>query len=48
MFTKQLLATNRASYTQGPLKYACNLAVRDGAQVIVVADFAPAPSYMGV
>jgi nucleotide-binding universal stress UspA family protein len=47
VFTKILLATDGSSHAQEALRYACDLALRDGAQVIVVHAFAPVPSYMG-
>ena len=47
MFTKILLATDGSSHAKEALKYACDLALRDGAQVIVVHAFAPVPSYLG-
>lgn len=47
MFTKILLATDGSSHAQEALKYACDLALRDGAQVIVVHAFAPVPTYLG-
>lgn len=47
MSAKILLATDGSSHAEEVLKYARDLALRDGAQVIVVHAFAPAPSYMG-
>lgn len=47
MFTKILLATDGSSHAKEALKYARDLALRDGAQVIVVHAFAPVPSYVG-
>jgi len=47
VFTKILLATDGSSRAQEALKYACDLALRDGAQAIEI-PFAPVPSYMGV
>ena len=47
MFTKILLATDCSSHAQEALKCACALALRDGAQVIVVHTFAPVPTYLG-
>ena len=45
--TKILLATDGSSHAEEALKYARDLALRDGAQVIVVHAFAPVPSYLG-
>jgi nucleotide-binding universal stress UspA family protein len=47
MFTRILLATDGSSHAEEALKCARDLALRDGAQVIVVHAFAPVPSYMG-
>jgi nucleotide-binding universal stress UspA family protein len=47
VFERVLLATDGSSHAQEALKYACDLARRDHAQVIVVHAFAPVPSYLG-
>ena len=47
MFERVLLATDGSSHAEEALKYARDLASRDGAQVIVVHAFAPVPSYLG-
>ena len=47
MFKRVLLATDGSSHAKEALKYACDLASRDRAQVIVVHAFAPVPSYLG-
>ena len=47
MFERVLLATDGSSHAKEALKYVCDLARRDHAQVIVVHAFAPVPSYLG-
>jgi nucleotide-binding universal stress UspA family protein len=47
MFTKILLATDGSAHAEEALNYARDLALRDGAQVIVVHAFTPVPSYLG-
>lgn len=47
MFQKILLATDGSPDAEEALKYARDLALRDGAQVIVVHAFDPVPSYLG-
>jgi nucleotide-binding universal stress UspA family protein len=45
MFKKILLAIDGSAHAEKALKYARDLALRDGAQVIVVHAFQPLPSY---
>jgi len=47
MFKKILLATDGSSDAGQALIYARDLALRDGAHVIVVHAFDPVPSYLG-
>jgi nucleotide-binding universal stress UspA family protein len=47
VFERVLLATDGSSHAEEALKYARDIASRDGAQVIVVHAFAPVPSYLG-
>lgn len=47
MFGKILLATDGSLDAGEALAYARDLALRDGAQVIVVHAFEPVPSYLG-
>jgi len=47
MFGKILLAVDGSSDAQEAAEYARNLALRDGAQVIVVHAFEPVPAYIG-
>jgi nucleotide-binding universal stress UspA family protein len=47
VFFKILLATDGSPDAEQALTYARNLALRDGAQVIVVHAFEPVPSYLG-
>jgi nucleotide-binding universal stress UspA family protein len=47
VFEKILLATDGSPHAAEALQYARDLALRDGAQVIVVHAFAPVPSYLG-
>jgi nucleotide-binding universal stress UspA family protein len=48
MFEKIVLATDGSSDAERALEYARDLALRDGAQVIVVHAFEPIPGYLGV
>jgi nucleotide-binding universal stress UspA family protein len=47
MFKKILLATDGSPDARQALVYARDLALRDGAQVIVVHAFDPVPGYLG-
>ena len=47
MFQKILLATDGSPHAQEAARYARDLALRDGARVIVVHAFEPVPSYLG-
>jgi nucleotide-binding universal stress UspA family protein len=47
MFERILLATDDSRHAQRALEYARDLALRDGAQVIVVHAFEPIPRYLG-
>jgi nucleotide-binding universal stress UspA family protein len=47
VFEKILLATDGSPDARQALAYARDLALRDGAQVIVVHAFEPVPSYLG-
>lgn len=47
MFDRILLATDDSPDARQALAYARDLALRDGAQVIVVHAFEPVPSYLG-
>ena len=47
MFNKILLATDGSPDAQQALTYACDLALRDSAGVIVVHAFEPVPTYLG-
>jgi nucleotide-binding universal stress UspA family protein len=47
MFRKILLATDGSPDAGQALIYARDLALRDGAQVIVVSAFEPVPTYLG-
>ncbi|MBN1657903.1 MAG: universal stress protein [Anaerolineae bacterium] len=47
MFQKILLATDGSPHAQAALGYARDLALRDGARVIVVHAFEPVPGYLG-
>ena len=47
MFERILLATDGSPHAAEALNYARDLALRDGALVIVVHAFAPVPSYLG-
>lgn len=47
MFKRILLATDGSPDAEEALAYARDLALRDGAQVIVVHAFEPVPSYLG-
>ena len=47
MFKKILLATDGSAHAAEALKFARELAVRDGATVIVVHAFEHVPSYLG-
>jgi nucleotide-binding universal stress UspA family protein len=47
MFTKILLATDGSPDAGQAMEYARDLALRDGAQVIVVHAFEPVPGYLG-
>jgi nucleotide-binding universal stress UspA family protein len=47
MFKRILLAMDGSPHAKRALKYARDLALRDGAQVIVVHAFDPVPTYLG-
>jgi nucleotide-binding universal stress UspA family protein len=47
VFSKILLATDGSSDAEAALIYARDLALRDGAQAIVVHAFEPVPTYLG-
>ena len=47
MFERILLATDGSPDAQKALAYARDLALRDGAQVIIVHAFRPVPTYLG-
>jgi nucleotide-binding universal stress UspA family protein len=47
MFKKILLATDGSPDAQQALTYARDLALRDGATVVVVHAFEPVPTYLG-
>jgi nucleotide-binding universal stress UspA family protein len=47
MFKKILLATDGSPDAEQALAYALDLALRDGAQVIVVHAFEPLPTFLG-
>ena len=47
VFSKILLATDGSPDAGQALEYARDLALRDGAQVIVVHAFEPVPTYLG-
>ena len=47
MFNKILLATDGSSDARQALAYARDLALRDGAQLVVVHAFEPVPGYLG-
>lgn len=47
MFKRILLATDGSSHAEEALGYAKELALRDGAQVVVVHAFEPVPTYLG-
>jgi nucleotide-binding universal stress UspA family protein len=47
MFKKILLATDGSARGEKALAFARDLALRDGAQVIVVHAFASVPTYLG-
>ncbi len=47
MFERILLATDGSPDARTALAYARDLALRDGAQVIVVHAFKPVPTYLG-
>lgn len=47
MFERILLATDGSSHAQRALEFARDLALRDGAVVIVVHAFEPVPRYLG-
>ncbi len=47
MFKRILLATDGSPDAQQALAYASDLALRDGARVIVVHAFDPVPAYLG-
>lgn len=47
MFKKILLATDGSPHAEQALVYARDLALCDGAQVIVVHAFEPVPTYLG-
>jgi len=47
MFNKILLASDGSSDARQALVYARDLALRDGAQVVVVHAFDPVPGYLG-
>lgn len=47
MFRRILLATDASPDAEEALTYARDLALRDGAQVIVVHAFEPVPTYLG-
>jgi nucleotide-binding universal stress UspA family protein len=46
-FSKILLATDGSPNGEGALRYACDLALRYDAQVIVVHAYSPLPTYLG-
>ena len=48
MFERIMLATDGSRDAEQALEYARDLALRDGAQVIVVHAFEPVPVYLGV
>lgn len=47
MFERILLATDGSEHAARALEYARDLAIHDGAEVIVVHAFEPVPSYLG-
>jgi nucleotide-binding universal stress UspA family protein len=47
MFKRILLAMDGSPHAKRALKFARDLALRDGAQVIVVHAFDPVPTYLG-
>ena len=47
MFKRIVLATDGSDHARKALKYARELAVRNGATVIVVNSFEPVPGYLG-